>query len=523
MISTFTVGEAFGALAKFSHYPKILVEGPRGTSKSRSILGYFLAKLFEFPGSRLLLCRRYRTDLTKTILTTLEEEVFPAFGIPIPGGAHRSGRSEYRLPNGSTIWPAGIDDGMGVLSMGITYAYAAEVIEMEEEMVTDIAGGLRWLRSPEHPTLPEHSQLIMDTNPGPPSHWANRRAEPIDNHLRFVRTVEDYLALQQHNYRPAVDPVNRWKRIVTKHQDNPGYWDHDTWDYTPLGRTYVTQQLEGLTGYKRSRWLDGLWKSAEGAVFPEFNEEMHVIRPFRIPGTIGPDGKLPSPDERAWPIYVFIDPGYDHPTGIFWLTIAPNGRHYIIDEIKEGGRSVAQHAQRIHERNRGRTIRQYFGDPHGAFSRAPSGAESVAEQFRKYSDIALARWPPSTNQKPAMVNKVREMLLNKKKDGRPGLVVFSTCHETINEFQAWRYKRDINGQPRQGDDQFEDANNDLLDGICGAAAMNLTPDTRQIQIVRPEDERPRSQDRPWIVNSFTGKPPKKEHPLAGMRMFRVRP
>src|SRR5690349_14139582 len=127
MEASFTVGESYGALAQFSHYPKVLVEGPRGTSKSRSILAYFLAKLLEYPGARLLVCRRYRAELTKTILTTLEDEVFPAFGIPVPGGAHRSGRSEYLLPNGSVIWPAGIDDGMGVLSMGITFAYAAEV------------------------------------------------------------------------------------------------------------------------------------------------------------------------------------------------------------------------------------------------------------------------------------------------------------------------------------------------------------------------------------------------------------
>ncbi len=144
---TFQVGEAYGALEKF-RYPKILVEGPRGTSKSRSILSFFLGKLLEYPGSRLLLSRRWRTDLTKTILTTLEDEVFPAFSIPCPGGADRTNRSFYKLDNGSMIWPTGIDDGMGILSMGITFAYVAEVLEMTEEMVTDIAGGLRWLKSP---------------------------------------------------------------------------------------------------------------------------------------------------------------------------------------------------------------------------------------------------------------------------------------------------------------------------------------------------------------------------------------
>jgi hypothetical protein len=510
VISTFTVGGAYGALPRFRHYPKLLIEGPRGTAKSRSILGYFLALLFEFPGSRLLLCRRYRAELTKTILTTLEDEVFPAFGVPVPGGPHRSGRSEYRLDNGSTIWPAGIDDGMGVLSMGITYAYAAEVIEMEEETVTDISGGLRWLRSPERPTLPEHAQLIMDTNPGAPSHWANQRAEPVDNRLRFVRTPEDYINLQRHNYAPAKDPVKRWKRIVTRHQDNPGYWDHRAWDFTPLGRTYVTQQLEGLTGHKRERWLNGLWKSAEGAVFPGFDENAHAIRPFNVP--------------EEWPIYQFYDPGFDHPTGISWVTIAPNRRHYVIDEMKESGKSLAEWSSLIRRREEDRgwkyRIAGRFADPHGAYNRTPGGDECVAEQMRVSHGLTFARWPGSRGQKEAMVEKMRDALARPLADGRPALMIFNNCTATINEFQSWRYKRDHNNQPRQGDDQYEDANNDILDGLLGCVAMNLSPARQRIQVVRRDDDSPIEMKRPsgvQIVNSRSGRTQRRSRdPLAGL-------
>jgi hypothetical protein len=92
-------------------YPFVFVEGPRGTSKTRSILSILLARMLKWPKTRTLLCRYHRAELTKTVLTTLEEEVFPAFGIPVPGGAHRENRSEYVLPNGSTFFLVGMKEG----------------------------------------------------------------------------------------------------------------------------------------------------------------------------------------------------------------------------------------------------------------------------------------------------------------------------------------------------------------------------------------------------------------------------
>lgn len=456
MNASFTVGESYGALARFATYPKILVEGPRGTSKSRSILGYYLAKLFEYPGSRLGILRRFRAELTKTILMTLEDEVFPAFGIPVPGGAHRSGRSEYLLPNGSVIWPAGIDDGMGLLSTGITWAYCAEVIEMEEETVTDVAGALRWLRSPERPSLPEHSQLMMDTNPGQPQHWANQKAEPVSDALRRVVTVADYLRLQEHNYRPAADPVRRWKRIVTKHQDNPGYWDHEKWDWTTLGRNYVKQQLEGLTGHKRARWLDGFWKSAEGSVFPEFDEERHVVAPF------------PHGWPKDWPVWIGYDPGYAHPCAVVFWGVAPNNQPHIIDEIHGSEIDLDRLAPMIREKAAKYRVVRWLDDPRGANQRRQeSNGQTVRDIMRDKHRLFFHGWQAAEGAgKQSQVEAVRLLLIDEK---RP-LQVWNTCRGVIREFQSWAYKRTTDGQLKAGDDAYEDARNDAMDAVMGIVA-----------------------------------------------------
>lgn len=464
MIASFTVGEAYGAIPQFE-YPAILVEGPRGTSKSRSILSIFLGRLLRYPGSRLLLCRRFRTDLSKTILVTLEKEVFPAFGMDVPGGAHRGNRSEYELPNGSTIFLAGIDDGMGILSMGLTFCYAAEVIEMGEETITDIFGAMRWMRSPENPNLPGFTQIIMDTNPGPPGHWANQRAEPINEALRMVKTKDDYFRLQQHNYSGAPDPIHQWKRIVTKHQDNPGYWDHDAWEYTELGRKYVAETLEGLTGYKRERWLNGLWEAAEGAVYREFRVSQHVL-------------PVPFPIPEHWPVYVGYDPGYDHPAAVLWFAIGENGCTYIFDEIYSGGLSVSQLAEAIHKRNEGRTVRAYYGDPQHINNKTAQSPKSIAQQFRELPNpIRFGIWPRTGQNEDQMVQAVREKLINRQ------LKLFPNCQNTIREFQSWKFKRAPGGDLPPGEDKYEDKENHALDVVKGLIALNLKHERSGIVVV----------------------------------------
>lgn len=453
--------------------PFVFAEGPRGTAKSRSILAINVLRLLKYPGSRLLLCRRTRVDLGKTILATLEDQVFPSLGMAVPGGAHRENRSEYALPNGSRILPVGIDEGAKLYSAEATFAYVAEAIELTEKQVTDVAGCMRWLKSPERPTLCEWSQITVDANPGAPGHWVNKKAEDVDNRLRFVTSPEDYDRLQAHNAKPAADPIHRWKRIITKHQDNPGYWDHDAWGYTPLGQKYVGETLETYTGFQRERWLNGLWKSADGSVFPEFEEEKHVVTPFQIPS--------------SWPLFVGWDPGYDHPTAILWIAVAPTGRYYVVDEIYEGGKSVEQHVHSVKAHNRekwaGRTVHGYYGDPQHAFSQTAQAIEPISAQFRKAMGTGMIPWPRSTD-KEAMVNAVRRRL-NSHGAGADllDLRVFRTCPNTINEFQSWSYKRTAKGEVPHGDDQFEDANNHALDVVLGMVAMNLRYDRQGVRVI----------------------------------------
>lgn len=448
---TVSVRPAYGGLLRGTTREQfVLVEGPRGTAKTRAILTIIMARALSTPGSRWLLARSTRTRLSQTVMQTLEEQVFPSFGLCVPGTAGAENRGRYDLPGGSVLLPMGLDDLARGQSLETAGIYVAEGVEITSaDTVLSLAGSMRQAVSSSSPHTVLH-QCIVDGNPGPPGHWLNQIAEPIDGRLRRVRDRADYDRLRQHNAAPA--PDGKWKRIVTRHMDNPGYFDLRQWRWTDQGRAYM-DTLRHLRGHLRRRWLDGDWVAAEGTVFPEFDDRRHVIRPFDVP--------------IDWPHYVGVDPGYDHPCAILWFAVAPNGTIYVVDELYRGGMGVAQHARDIRARNAGRTIKGYYADPQDAFKRVMQQPKSIADQFRECG-LSFSPWPRSTD-KQAMVEAVREMLRKDK------LKVFAPCQHTIHEFQSWSYKRRLSdpNNPPPGDDAYEDANNHSMDVVCGMVAKKI--------------------------------------------------
>jgi phage terminase large subunit len=215
--------------------------------------------------------------------------------------------------------------------------------------------------------------------------------------------------------------------------------------------------------------LEGRWVAAEGTVFPEFDEARHTVEPFPIPAD--------------WPLFVGYDPGYDHPTAILWIAVGPTGRYFVVDEIYQGGRSVAEHAADVKKHNRekwaGRTVHCYYGDPQHAFSITAQATKPISAQFKEAMGVGMSPWPRSQDVE-AMVEGVRERLRQDR------LQVFRTCENTIAEFQTWRYKRTAKGELPAGDDQYEDANNHAMDVIKGLVTMNLRYDRRGVRVIDPD-------------------------------------
>ena len=206
----------------------------------------------------------------------------------VSGNASRENRKSYLYPNGSEIVVGGLDDPDRLYSTEWDTVYVAEATEVTFDTWDKFARAMR------HDHMPYHQRMCC-CNPGAPGHWLNQRADKCSDRLRDVRTREDY-DLQAFNRQPLAGSM---RRLVSAHQDNPAYWDCERWDWTPLGKGYVLGELANLSGRRRARLFDGRWKGAEGTVYPEFDEDRHVLPPFRVP--------------PHWPTYVGYDPGYDHP------------------------------------------------------------------------------------------------------------------------------------------------------------------------------------------------------------------
>lgn len=277
---------------------EVLIPGPAGTGKSRGVLEKVLVAMGNYPGSRAMLVRKTRASMSESVLVTWESHV--AVGpdgrkLHWVGDLNRSNRRSYTLPNGSEIVVAGMDNVDRILSTEFDIIAVFEATELSENDFETLTTRLRNGRMP-------YQQIIADCNPTTPTHWLKRRAD-----------------------------AGRMACFPSRHEDNPRLWDGLQW--TREGEVYRAR-LANLTGHRRERLFLGRWAAAEGLVYPEWDESVHVI------------DAMPAGWE-SWPRYRSIDFGYTNPFVCGWWAVDPDGRLYLYREIYRTMRTVADHARDI--------------------------------------------------------------------------------------------------------------------------------------------------------------------------------
>ena len=266
---------------------RVLVDGPVGTGKTRVLLERVRACCLKYPRCRWLLARSVRKWLTQSALVTWEEKVLEP-GLLVRDRVRRGTRAEYRFRNGSVVVVAGLDDPQSVFSAEYDGAVLVEATEVTRDTAEKVDGRLRNGRMP-------YQQLLMDCNPGPPSHWLYRAFE------------------------------SGWcVRLPMRHTDNPTLYRPDG-TRTRAGVEYLGR-LEDLTGVRRERLLHGKWAQADGLVYDAWDPAIHVIDSFDIPAT--------------WRRYWAIDFGFTRPMAWQWWAEDPDGRLYLYREIYQTGRLV---------------------------------------------------------------------------------------------------------------------------------------------------------------------------------------
>jgi len=274
---------------------EVLLDGPAGTGKSLACLWRLHLACLKYPGIRCLIARKTAVSLGSTTLVTFEEEVAAAAlaerVVKWFGGSPKEAAA-YRYTNGSRIVVGGLDKPEKIMSSAYDLVFVDEGIEL---VVADWEAILTRLR---HGKLP-WQQAIIASNPGPDKHWLNQRAKQAG-----------------------------MTRLISRHRDNPAYVRADG-SFTERGTSYF-DILNKLTGVRKLRLVDGKWASAEGVIYEEWDDAIHLVDRFPIPWD--------------WPRWWTVDFGYTHPFVLQWWAEDPDGRLFLYREIFHTQRLVEDHA-----------------------------------------------------------------------------------------------------------------------------------------------------------------------------------
>jgi phage terminase large subunit len=364
--------------------------GPSETGKTFSTLWRLDTELRRTPNARAAIVRKVRADMTGTVLETWERVIAIRGGVSSYGGENVS---HYDYPNGARVYVGGMDRPGKVLSgeRDFIYVNQAEELALEDwETLTTRATG--------RGAVTDHPMLFGDCNPGPPTHWIKNRQS-----LRVLQSI---------------------------HQDNPTLFD-DAGKITMQGvRTMAV--LNGLTGVRKARLLEGRWVAAEGTVYERFTRAAHVVKRFGIPDT--------------WRYVESIDLGFTNPFVWQLWAIDPDGRMYLTREIYRTKRLVQDHAGDILAARGPITIEATVSD-HDAEDRAT---------LERYGVITA----PAFKSVTVGIEAVQKRL-ELAEDGRPRLFVFEDalierdealalakkplC--TTDEFEVYSWPKGADGRP----------------------------------------------------------------------------
>jgi len=241
--------------------------GMAGASKSWQILTFLLYVMHRYPNvpGRILICRDTYNSLTRSACVTIRK-ILPA-GHPMLEGPTDEHRTEYR----HGAWVVTLS---GLSEPSRLYSTEWDFVFVEEARETSLGTWEEFARAARNYALYRHdadgrlvrdelgrllyddavpcmevpmSMTILATNPDSKNHWILKRGTA--GQMEFLQ--------------------------ATIH-DNPAYWDIEGNCLTPMGAKY-TNRMSKIGGVRKRRLVLAEWCSPEGAVWPEFDTDRHVM------------------------------------------------------------------------------------------------------------------------------------------------------------------------------------------------------------------------------------------------------
>jgi len=382
---------------------EVLYGGAAGGGKSYAMLADPLHGLND-PNFSGLLVRHTTEELRELIQKS--QELYPR---AIPGIKWSERKSQWTSPQGGRLWMSYLDKDTDVTRY---QGQAFNWIGFDE--LTQWSSPYAWdyMRSRLRSAHSNKLGLYMrgTTNPGGAGHsWVKKMfIDPSPSNTPYwatdVQTGETIRYPRGHSKEGQ--PLFKRKFIPASLFDNP---------YLSEGGDYEAMLLS-LPEHQRKQLLEGNWDVNEGAAFPEFNRNIHVVDDFQIPA--------------SWAKFRACDYGYGSYTGVLWFAVSPEEQLVVYREMYCSKVTATDLADMIldAERDDG-NIRYGVLDSSLWHNRGDTGP-SLAEQMIHKG----CRWRPSDRSRGSRIsgkNEIHRRLQVDEFTEKPRLVFMKSCTNTL--------------------------------------------------------------------------------------------
>lgn len=369
-----------------------LYGGAVGGGKTVALNAEGVRLSLAYPGNRGFLCRHEATAFKMTTLATLIKlisKIEEVIGNKILSNHHRTDKIFHFL-NGSRLEYGALGEASDferIKSLEVGWFGIDEASEASLPNYQMLKSRLRW-QLPDGSYPPFFGLLASNPEPG----WVKdifvtpwKMGEPLPNHS-FIQ------ALPKDNPHLPPDYLDELRA------SNPGPWVE--------------------------KYIEGSWDAMEGQVWPEYDFNTHVIKPFKIP--------------YNWTRLRVIDHGQKNPTCCLWIAVDPDDNLFVYKEYYSPG-VVSEHCKKIRSMSAGESYISTYLPPEcwGKTLEKDSRLWSVQDEYAEH-EIFCSQ---ANNEVLAGINRVSEFLMMDPeaihpltgKKGSPSLFIFNTCRNLMLE------------------------------------------------------------------------------------------
>jgi Phage terminase large subunit len=447
--------EAHSLAAKFRSFC-----GGWGNGKTSWGCAETFTRLVEYPGTRCIVARKTRPELRSTSWDMLlngdvQDGAWP--GIP-KQLIRKYNRSDLYLElwNESTVQGLPLDDPKKIENYNLGLFWIDQAEEVEEDIFIKFHGRLRQHNAPR--------EGLLTWNPAGHS-WLWRYFVNPKRSDKFKRQYQCVEATTFDNPNLPPDYFDAFSHL-------PDHW--------------------------YQRFIMGSHEVFVGQIFTDWNPDVHIVEPFRIPS--------------GWERWCCIDPGIRHEGCASWVARDPLGNAYYYREILEAGQTIDWWAGEVLNAEAENDIggpdeeiwRRLIGPE--ARQKSQTDGRSVLDLYHEYGI-----YPEIADRDPgARISRITEYLRPKPGhlppfgrlglgvetplaavEAAPRLYVFSTC-EKLQEYlpqYRWRPQRinyseeELPEKPRKKDDHNVDCLGHIL-----VAVDDLPPVEDNSEPLSPEQQ-----------------------------------